>query len=857
MSSEEDTVTITRKWPEAWYVGSTIQQNHGENRGHGFLVWNMEEDDPEYVELDNPYGFYTIDVKDSVLPVRPDVPERPRLRLRIQGTSGVEVRRIIKDVRNIYDPERLSVMRMEGEEDSVPENENAASIGDLSSVSYQNSLITDYVSRNFPATDEIVEKIREINEELNRQLNEEDLANNIRWKPKRFEFSNMFSYGEDNVVNFEKMNGVIGLFAENATGKSSILDALCFCLFDKSVRASKTDQVVNNNRDWFECKLRFEIEGVEYVIHRKGEKKRDRIPVDVDFYRINDDGSTTSLNGNQRYDTNANIEDYVGDYEDFILSTLSIQNDNTIFIEKSQSARKDILGRFMGIDVFDELYSLAKKEVRDIRVLLEDHDKDELQETIEESKTKIREKSGKLGGLEQRRESLDERRDEITSEIMKLNKRLSDIDEPDIDVDALKSEYVDLRNDLENLEEEISNLEIKEREIDHAIEALNSWLKSHEGEEIEKAYKNQEKIKSDISDLDTKLQYVKRDLSESIEEKEHLEEHSEFDPECEYCVARNERDKKKLDELSEKIRGLKQERSEIEDTIRYKKSQLDPDISDRYETYQDKSNKLQRQESKLSDVQIKLSRLKSNKKDKESRLERIEDQVSRYNDIKDRIERNDEIRQKLDDLNKELSGVKSDIENVDNEVRDLHSEIKMLKERKNEAEKDMEKVRGLSKKFQAFEYYIQSVKKDGIPYKLISKFIPQIEQHVNSILGQIVNFNVMLEMDGKNVNAYIVYDEDNFWAVELGSGMEKFVCGLAIRAALMNISNLPRANFLAIDEGFGNLDSDNMSSVYNLFEFLKSNFDFIIVISHIDVMRDEVDDLMDINVGEEFSSIQY
>lgn len=856
--NEEDTITIKRKWPEAWYVGSTIQQNHGEDRGHGFLVWDMEEDGPEYVELDNPYGFYTIDIEDSVLPIRPDVPKRPRLRLRIKGTSGVEVRRIIKDVRNIYDPERLSVMRLEDDEGSVPDDRDAASIGDLSSVSYQNTLITDYVSRNFPATDDIIEKIREINEELNKDLNEEDLANNIRWKPKRFEFSNMFSYGEDNAINFEKMNGVIGLFSENATGKSSILDALCFCLFDKSVRASKTEQVLNNNKDWFECKLRFEIEGTEYVVHRKGEKKRGRIPVDVDFYRINDDGSTTSLNGNQRYDTDSNIQDYVGGYEDFILSTLSVQNDNTIFIEKSQSARKDILGRFMGIDVFDELYSLAKREVRDIRVLLEEHDKEKLQEQIEESKDKIREKSGKLGGLEQKRESLDKRRDEITSRIMELNKRLSDIEnEPDINVDRLKTEYVSLKKDVAELDDEISETEIKKREIDHAIKALESWLEDHEGENLEEAHKEQEKIQNRISELETKLRYVEKDLSESIEERDHLKEHSEFDPDCQYCVARNKRDKKKLDDLNNEIEDLKEERDRIKSNISGNKSQLDPDISDQYEVYKDKSQRLQKQENKFSKLQVNLSKLKSSKNEKLNRIEDIEERVEHYNDVKDRIERNNKIQAEIDDLNGELREVKSEINRIDDEFRNLHSEIQMLKERRDKAEEDMEEVRGLSKKFQAYEYYIQSVKKDGIPYELISKFIPQIEQHVNSILSQIVEFDVMLEMDGKNVNAYIVYDEDNFWAVELGSGMEKFVCGLAIRAALMNISNLPRANFLAIDEGFGNLDSDNMSSVYNLFEFLKSNFDFIIIISHIDVMRDEVDDLMDINVGEQYSSIQY
>ena len=40
--------------------------------------------------------------------------------------------------------------------------------------------------------------------------------------------------------------------------------------------------------------------------------------------------------------------------------------------------------------------------------------------------------------------------------------------------------------------------------------------------------------------------------------------------------------------------------------------------------------------------------------------------------------------------------------------------------------------------------------------------------------------------------------------LELSSGMERFISSLAIRVGLMNVSNLPRTNFLAIDEGWGN-----------------------------------------------------
>jgi exonuclease SbcC len=120
-----------------------------------------------------------------------------------------------------------------------------------------------------------------------------------------------------------------------------------------------------------------------------------------------------------------------------------------------------------------------------------------------------------------------------------------------------------------------------------------------------------------------------------------------------------------------------------------------------------------------------------------------------------------------------------------------------------------------------------------------------IQDEVNNILQQIVDFNMNIQVDGKNINAKLVY-EDREWPLEMGSGMERFISGVAIRVALMNISNLPRPNFIALDEGFGVLDSDNFNSLFMLFQYLKTQFDFIIVISHLDSMRDIVNDFIEI-----------
>jgi DNA repair exonuclease SbcCD ATPase subunit len=113
------------------------------------------------------------------------------------------------------------------------------------------------------------------------------------------------------------------------------------------------------------------LEGVEYIIERTGKKQRNgHVKVNVDFYTYDDAGEKLSLNGDQRRSTDVNIRRVVGTYEDFIMTALSLQTNSTVFIDKTQRERKDLLAQFMGIGVFDQLYTMAADEIHDVHSLL-------------------------------------------------------------------------------------------------------------------------------------------------------------------------------------------------------------------------------------------------------------------------------------------------------------------------------------------------------------------------------------------------------------------------------------------------------------------------------------------------------
>ena len=101
---------------------------------------------------------------------------------------------------------------------------------DLRDIEVQEELMEDYL-KDYEVNDEILEKVFKLNKKYNKLAEEdEDVSRNINWKLKKLSWSNLFNYGEDNVIDFEKLRGTVGIFGKNYSVKvqSSIR---CFLQF--------------------------------------------------------------------------------------------------------------------------------------------------------------------------------------------------------------------------------------------------------------------------------------------------------------------------------------------------------------------------------------------------------------------------------------------------------------------------------------------------------------------------------------------------------------------------------------------------------------------------------------------------
>ena len=837
------------------YCGSLVQQNHGEEIGKGYLLWDVPKRTSEYIEIPNDYGYYTINIQDGKLPTDlGNLPKKARLRVKVANTSGTELKKCLAVIQHKHGIKEVVVHRTDILKDKVRDG-NKLDLGDVNNPDFQYEMIEEYLNNNFLPDNETLKKIKNINGELNGSLPIDNITRNVDWKLKRFEFDNMFSYGEDNVVDFTKLSGVVGLFAANASGKSSLLDALCFCLFDTSTRTYSAGSVLNNKKNSFKCKLLFEVNGQNYVVERIAKKARNgHVKVNVDFYTYDDSGEVVSLNGDQRRTTNANIKQVVGTFEDFILTTLSAQNANTVFIDKTQKERKELLAQFMGLGVFDRLYTLANEEISEVQAVLRNFSKTNYDEQLADVETSISELSNDLKDKRKEYKVIEKDANTLQKGILKLNQKIKPIDETVTDINLLQSELKDnqeLHTQTQTLFQEALH---KISHIESTKTMTMKQLEEFKTENILQKYNELESFKYDYEKTEIDIDKLKEEVQRKLDKIRKLGD-LEYDPDCEFCMnnvfVKDARETKKLLE-DDKLQSAK---------LISKKNDLDSKIKD-YSDIDKKKEQYDKCEILFEQLNDDLVSIETNRDHMGEKLVYIdeknvtvEENIKKYYKQEKDVVHNNKVKQDIAKQEVELDMTTTYLKSADKNVKDTEIELKISENKKEEIIKIMDEVQELEEKHVAYKYYLEAVKRDGVPYELISKALPAIENEVNNILSQLVDFTMTFDMDGKNINNSIVYDADNTWPLDLSSGMERFISSLAIRVGLINVSNLPRGNFLAIDEGWGTMDSENLNSVYNLFQYLKTQFQFTLIVSHIDTMRDAVDTLLEIKKEDGYSSV--
>ena len=164
-------------------------------------------------------------------------------------------------------------------------------------------------------------------------------------KLKKLSFSNLFSYGENNVIHFDKTR-MTQLTAPNGSGKSSIALILQETLFNKNIKGIKKNDLLNRwskSKTW-ESELEFSVNASEYVISVKRTGATTKVLLLENGIDISD---------HKVLDTYKKIQNILGvDFEIFSQLTYQSSIDLLDFLKATDTNRKKFLINLFNLEKY-------------------------------------------------------------------------------------------------------------------------------------------------------------------------------------------------------------------------------------------------------------------------------------------------------------------------------------------------------------------------------------------------------------------------------------------------------------------------------------------------------------------------
>jgi len=848
------------------YPGSLIQQNFGEEVDKGFLLWELAKkgqphDVSPYI-LRGSRKFHTIRLNDDLSVPQMGIEEGSRVRISppmsITLAQQGEIEKIVRKMYKPYDVITLSAANI-GIQKTMA-GKNSVDIENLRSLPVQEKLIRDHLADK-KLDDAILQKVLDLNRKYQIHVEQEDdTSRNVKWKLNRLVWSNFFNYGEKNVVDFSLLPGLTGIFAPNGSGKSNLIDIILETCFDSTTKGiNKNVHLINDNKDTATAIADITVNDQNYIIERTidrikyGQKKFEETKewgkTTVNFSMVDNDGGMEPLVGTLRPETEKNIRQRIGTFDDFMLTSLSAQWNQMDIIANKETKRKEIFYKFFDLDLFEQKGLLAKAEGKDLSRQLADLEGSGIEDTVRRNKVSI----------DTRADMISEKQEELSvqeNRICELDERIVDLSSQRVPVDLTRFDLSGWAGGVARIDQQVTTNKVKLGEIETRLGALEGDLGKVLKLEQRFDLKSHEEKNERYHELDVRIVALEMNMKDRESEfKSHLKNATllgevpcgdQF-PTCKFLVNAFD-SKNKLASLEMKISGSLQEAT----AARQERESLVPEVR-KLESYikfvGEKESLTGRRDNlklQMENMRLKIEQLEAEK------VKKLED-MSRFEKAEAGIKKNEEIDAEVGKLQYEKKKTSAEMQELQESIVELNRLMGGDQSILEKLDAQLVTLQELRDTCSAYEHYIKAMGKDGIAYEILTQKLPLLNEEINKILSNSADFNVSIEHDNEeqSIRFYIQYGQYKRRLLELGSGAEKFLGSIAIRTALLNVSNLPKTNMFIIDEGFGKLDVKNLESVQRMFDYLRTVFDHIIVISHLDSMKDMVDNIIEFTTDEE------
>ena len=824
-----------------YYAGSTVQQNHGESDDKGFSIWTIgskDDWDIEHFTLQNPRPFITVELTPTgKIPRRASVPSRARLRIVSDNNLSLDVMRKAVDVaRHKFKPESISFLnRSAGKRGNVEEITDGIGIQNLRDPEIQQELISEYL-KDYQVKPDVMSTIYELNSKYNQQVEaKEDVSRNVNWELVNFEWSNLFNYGENNSIDFRKVNGITGIFGKNFSGKSSIIDAILFTIFNTtSKNERKNVNVVNQNRDWGGGKVTIAIGDKSFTIHRKVEKyeKKSKGETSIEakthldfsvYDPVTDE--TTSLNGTTRNQTDANIRKHFGTIDDFLISSLSSQHGALAFINEGSTKRKEIIAKFLDLQFFDKKFKFAKEDAQSSKVLIKKLQGRDYDNEVQKAQDALEQHKAAILSVEADKIKLEAKLTFASQNVRDLSAKISNIPTDVIDIFEVQSEIKKTKNKIISLSDSIIDDVSRLHSERERFDKISNLLETLD-------YDNLTSSLVSIEEAENSLQTHTQLIEVATEKKKLLEDipcgttypACKFIRDAHVATAVIPETESKIEELQDRL------------------SNLNPQVvRDHLGKYRKLEKKQSETDGLIKDLQLSIERRKSALDRHKALMDELAQKQASYNDNKEAIENLEKLLKEKELYVKETQSVKEQVESNSQKKIDFYKSLGSEEQRIQDLKERRLEFETIQSEYSSYDLFLRCMHPNGIAYDIIKQKLPVINEEIAKILANVVDFEIFFETTGNKFDIFIKHPKHEARPIEMASGAEKTMAAMAIRLALLSVSSLPKSDLFILDEPGTALDEENMAGFIQILGLIKVYFKNVLLISHLDSLKDCVD----------------
>lgn len=843
------------------YCGSTIQQNFGESDDKGFLIWDIKSKNDfscKHYAIPNPKPFVTFVLnEDGSLPDC-DTVKGARIRLMVDKNITLDkIKRANEILKIKYEPESITVVNKSVISRATQEVINSVGHTDnLRDISVQESLIKDYL-KDFKAEEEIIKKVLDLNKKFSSAIEEaDDILRGVKWSLKELEWDCLFNYGENNKINFDQLSGTVGIFGKNYSGKSSIIDSLIYTVFNTTSKNNRKNlNVINQNCDKGRGKAVFDIEGSEYVIERKSEKYLKKVKsvetleakTDVEFTSSNE-----SLTGLARNDTDKNIRRFMGTVDDFFLTSMASQFGYLSFISEGSTKRKEILAKFLDLENFDKKFKLAKEESADLKALLKKLEGIDYKRDITLAEAQLASVDELIQEKKRLVEHLKKKVSDANDVLCELQKSIATVPTVIMNYEECKeslSKAIQQKQNLLSLNASLEQDIVKQNEL---IAKINVFLSTINEDELNR---NDEKLTDLLNQsriLDRTLVQVNGEIKNAENKIKLLDEVPCGDkfPTCKFIkdafVAKND---------LTPLKNNKLEKDEEHGHLLASIEDLMEKVNSGRRAIRTKKEELQQLESKIVATNLTIQKNKNTLLSLEKNISDLSENLNIYDCNREAIENYEKLASKRDEARSEAAIHTKSLADTEHQIIELYKNQGSISAKIDIFRKQEQELDDLRKQYSAYHLFLTCMHPNGISYEIIKRKLPEINQEIAKVLSNIVDFSIYLENDDDKLDIMIKHPKYDARPLEMGSGAEKTLASTAIRLALLNVTTLPKGNIIIFDEPATALDGENVEGFVKILEVVKQYFDVVLIISHLDVLKDVIENQIIINKVNGFASV--